>query len=255
MKIATWNVNSIRTRLDHVLNWLNTNPVDLLCLQETKSTNEAFPLEAFTEAGWLVEHHGQPAYNGVALISKKPLTKVKRGFPIGDLAEQKRVISAELDGVQVINVYVPQGQALDSPKFALKEDFYATLTGWLNADFSANNPLVVCGDFNIAPKAEDTHDAAKMAGRVMFTAQEHKWFETLLNFGLHDSFRLLSDAEGIFSWWDYREASFQRNKGLRIDHLLVSDALKDRVEDVLFYRDERGQERPSDHIPVVLELS
>ena len=255
MKIATWNVNSIRTRLEHVLNWLQTNPVDLLCLQETKVKDEAFPHAVFNELGWHCEHHGQPAYNGVALISKAPLENVQRGFPTGDLGDQKRVISATLNGVRVINVYVPQGQAVDSPKFVLKENFYAELTQWIERQNLAQEPLVVCGDFNIAPAAEDTHDVEKMKNRVMFTEVEHTWFNTLLNTGLHDSLRLISDAPGIFSWWDYREASFQRDKGLRIDHHLVSTSLKEKVEDVLFYRHERSLERPSDHIPVMLDLN
>ena len=252
-KIASWNVNSVRSRLVHVLAWLEMNPdIDVLCLQETKVVNDLFPLEEFEDMGYHVYIHGQKSYNGVAFISKHPLVDVEMGFPEGDLNEQTRVISASLEGVHLINIYAPQGESPESEKYAFKRAFYERLLTWLETDFSPEKPLVVCGDYNIAPDARDVHDVEKVTGKCMFLPEEHSWLEALSSWGLHDSFRLVSDAEKVFSWWDYRQGSFQRNKGLRIDHHYVSTALKDAVIASTVDATPRDWEKPSDHAPVIL---
>lgn len=254
LTLASWNVNSVNSRLEHILDWLARNPVDLLGLQETKCADEKFPFAAFEEAGWHVQHHGMPAYNGVAFITKQPLEHVVRGFPSGDLLDQPRVLATRIAGVDVINLYCPQGQDVESPKFAFKENFYAAVASWLNADFNPENPTVIFGDFNIAPEDIDTHSGELMAGRVMFTDVEHDWLKNITDLGYHDAFRACYPHEQEFSWWDYRAGSWQRNKGLRIDLHLVSSGLLDSVSDVVHHKDERAKEKPSDHVPVVLEL-
>lgn len=254
MKIATWNVNSIRTRLDHTLDWLKNNPVDALCLQETKVKNENFPLEAFKALGLNVAFHGQPAYNGVAIISSHPIEHVETGFLGEDLMEQKRVMSAFVKGVQIINVYAPQGESVDSPKFQFKENFYAALHYMLEEQFNAEDQVVLCGDLNIAPAAADVSDAEAAAGKCMFTAMEHEWLGKIINWGLVDTFRLHNQPEKTFSWWDYRQNSFKRNKGMRIDHVLATQSLADVCVGVEIFKETRGWERPSDHSPVVAEF-
>ena len=250
MQVASWNVNSLRARLDHVLDWLGKNPVDVLCLQETKVKNEEFPYEVFEERNLRVYNHGQPSYNGVAFISKRRMDDIETGFGGVDLQDQARVIAGTLDGVRIINAYCPQGDSLDSPKFELKEAFYGKLADMLDGH-NPQEKLLLCGDMNIAPEKRDVHDAEKCAGRVMFTEQEHEWLSRLKDWGLVDSFRLHEDDGGLYSWWDYRAGSWQRNKGWRIDQIWVTEALAKICTAGSIDKEPRGWERPSDHVPII----
>ena len=254
LRVTTWNVNSIRTRLPHVLDWLEAAECDVLCLQETKVTNDKFPVDAFTSRGWHVVHHGQQAYNGVALISRQPLRDVRVGLGDAVVDAQARCLRARLNGVEIINVYIPQGEAVDSPKFAFKEAFYAALHTCLARDYTPQTPLVLLGDFNVAPEPRDVDDAQKRDGRCMFTPAEHGWLHTLTAWGLHDALRLVTPDAGHFSWWDYREFAFQKNRGMRIDLIYVTSPLQGMVRQVRFDRAEREKPQPSDHIPVTVEL-
>lgn len=255
MKVVTWNLNSIRARFEHVVQWLESNEdVDVLCLQETKVTNDDFPIDYFEDQEYYVYIHGQPSYNGVAFISRVPLDDVQMGFPDGDLDDQKRVISCTFDGVKIINVYCPQGESPDSPKFDFKRRFYARLSKWLEEEFKADQDLLICGDMNISPGDLDVHSVEKMTGRCMFTDEEKGWWAKLENWGLKDAFRELYPEESKFSWWDYRQGSFQKNKGLRIDHFLVTNSVMEKSTAVDIDSSPRGWERPSDHVPVILTV-
>jgi len=250
MKIVTWNLNSIRARLQHVVDWVQENEPDVLCLQETKVRNEEFPLEVFQEMGLNVYFHGQPAYNGVALITPHELEDVKHGFPEGDMDEQARVISATLKGVRIINVYAPQGESPESPKFQFKTRFYARLIQWLREDFNPEDKVLLCGDLNIAPEEIDVVDPVASAEKCMFLPEERQWFRDILDWGMEDSFRKFHKEAELYSWWDYRQFSFRRNKGLRIDHVLVTAPLLDTATEAGIDKTPRGLERPSDHTPV-----
>ncbi|MDD9911895.1 MAG: exodeoxyribonuclease III [Alphaproteobacteria bacterium] len=254
MKIVTWNVNSIRTRLNHVLDWWDIYQPDVLCLQETKVVDDDFPYELFEERGLYIYCHGQKSYNGVALISKEPLENIQTGFGGVDLENQARVISGDLNGVHVVNIYVPQGENAESPKFDFKRNFYAALQAELENTKDPKQPLVLLGDFNIAPQQRDVDDAEKRAGKCMFTEEEHGWLAMLESWGLQDALRLVSDKEGIFSWWDYRQGAFQRNRGMRIDLIYVTAPLASKIQAVEFFKEERMRRQPSDHIPVMLSL-
>jgi exodeoxyribonuclease-3 len=254
MKIATWNVNSIRSRLEHVLTWWDTVQPDVLCLQETKVVNDDFPSEAFEQRGLQVVHHGQKAYNGVALISKESMTEEVFGFNGEDMEGQTRVVAGRVAGIRIVNLYIPQGQSVDSPKFEFKRRFYRALVEELKRDYRPDEPLVLCGDFNVAPAEADVDDPAKRAKNCMFTEEERGWLATLENWGLHDALRLVTLDPGLFTWWDYRQLAFPKNRGMRIDLIYVTDPLKNKVKSVDIYRDERKKDKPSDHVPVVLTL-
>ena len=254
MKITSWNVNSIRARLGHVLDWAEENQPDLLCLQETKVQNEDFPLEMFGDAGWEICLNGQRTYNGVALISKHPITNVVRDTGDDTLDQQKRFIGCTINGVRVYNLYVPNGKEPTSPSFKFKEDWYSSLKNYLKANHTPHEKVLVCGDFNVAPADIDVFDPSEVAGQVCFHPDEHEWLNKLMDWGLTDSFRHLYPAEKAFTWWDYRAAAFPRDRGMRIDHHLVSKGLLPDVKSVIFDKEERAKERPSDHIPVTLEL-
>ena len=254
MKITTWNVNSLRTRLNHVTTWWDANQPDVLCLQETKVMNENFPKEAFEERGLHVYIHGQKSYNGVAFISKQPMEEVQTGFNGVDLNDQARVISGVCKGVRIYNLYIPQGENVDSPKFAFKRAFYQELQKLLEEKHTPQDPLVICGDFNIAPAAEDVDDVAKRSGKCMFTEEEHTWIKRLESWGLTDTLRELTDQAGIFTWWDYRQLAFQKGRGMRIDLMYVTEPLKEKIAGMDVFREERKKEQPSDHVPVMLVL-
>lgn len=252
--ITSWNVNSIRARLDHVLDWLEENEPTLLCLQETKVQNHEFPMELFVDAGWNVHINGQRTYNGVALISREEITDVmlETGIPVLD--EQKRIIGCTLNGVRVYNVYVPNGKTPESESFVFKEQWYKALKDFMIAHHKPDEKVVICGDYNVAPDDIDVHDPEEMRGVCCFHPSEQEWFENLKDWGFTDAFRALKPDEQAFTWWDYRGASFRRDRGMRIDHHLVSKPLMDDVTDVVLDRDERKKEKPSDHIPVTLVL-
>jgi len=254
VKLATWNVNSLNVRLPHVLDWLRDNQPDVLCLQETKQEDSKFPYDALKEAGYQAIHSGQKTYNGVAILSRHPMTEVTHDIA-GFEDDQKRVISATIDGMRVVCVYVVNGQAVDSDKYHYKMRWLNALTDWLRSELAAHPKLVLLGDYNIAPEDRDCHDPAAWLGQVLVSPGEREAFKKLIDLGLHDSFRLFEQPEKSFSWWDYRMMGFRRNFGMRIDHILVSDALKPACLSAHIDKAPRKLERPSDHTPVVLEIA
>ena len=254
MKIATWNVNSLNVRLPHVLDWLRDNPIDVLCLQETKQEDSKFPYEDLKSAGYNAIHNGQKTYNGVAILSLHEMSDVEHGIANFD-DEQKRVISATIKGVRVICVYIVNGQAVDSEKYEYKMRWLTVLITWLAAELKKYPDLVLLGDYNIAPEDRDCHDPAAWIGQILVSPKEREAFQKLTQLGLHDSFRLFNTEPKSFSWWDYRMMGFRRNFGMRIDHILVSDALKSKCMSCEIDIAPRKLERPSDHTPVVLTLS
>ena len=254
MKLATWNVNSLAVRLPQVLDWLSTHRPDALCLQETKLTDDKFPHAEFVAAGYAAQWFGQKTYNGVALLTRLPATDVVKNIP-GHADEQARVITATVGGVRVIGAYVPNGQAVDSDKFQYKLGWLEALQTWIADELVRHPALVLVGDFNIAPEDRDVHDPALWAGQVLCTPEERAHFQRLIALGLHDAFRLFEQAPKSWSWWDYRNLAFRKNQGLRIDHILVSTTLASRVTACHIDKLPRKNERPSDHAPVVVELS
>lgn len=253
MKIATWNINSLRVRLPHVLRWLESQRPDILALQETKLPDPDFPAEAFTRLGYHAVFSGQPAYNGVALLARAPFAVTATALPDFDDA-QKRVLFAHRDEIHILNLYVPNGQSLDSDKYQYKLQWLKQLNRWLTQLLREHPQLVVLGDFNIAPEDRDVHDPKAWEGGVLVSAAERAAFRSLLEQGLQDSFRLFHPESGHYSWWDYRAAAFRRNLGLRIDHILLSPALAGRCLGTHMDREPRGWERPSDHVPVIAML-
>ncbi len=259
MKLTTWNVNSLTARLPHVLEWLAANPVDVLCLQELKLTDDKFPLQALADAGY--PHcavFGQKTYNGVAIISRTPLTDVARNVA-GFEDEQSRVIAATVDHPQhgplrVINGYFVNGQEPGSEKFAYKMKWLEGLQSYVARELQRDPRLVLLGDFNIAPEDRDSYDPVGLAGTIHHTREEREHFQALLALGLVDGFRLFEHPEKTFSWWDYRMLGFQKNRGLRIDHILVSEALRPAVTACVIDRTPRKWKQPSDHAPVTIEL-
>ncbi len=251
MKIATWNVNSLKVRLEQVQNWLAANQPDVLCLQETKTEDAKFPLAKIQETGYQVVYSGQKTYNGVAIISKQPATDVQYGIPeFAD--EQKRVIAATISDVRVINVYIPNGQSIDSDKYQYKLAWLAALQSWLKDEMRRYPKLVLLGDYNIAPEDRDVHDPAAWVGNVLVSEPERAAFQGLQQLGLRDAFRQFEQAEKSYSWWDYRMMGFRRNQGLRIDHILLSSAIT--CSSCSIDKAPRKLERPSDHTPVVAEV-
>lgn len=251
MKIATWNVNSLKVRLPHLLDWLAANPVDVVCLQETKQQDADFPQAALLDAGFHSVFSGQKTYNGVAILSRDPISEVQFGIPDFD-DEQKRVLAATINGVRVICVYIPNGQAVDSDKYHYKIKWLMTLHHWIAGELVNYPKLVLLGDYNIAPEDRDVHDPKAWEGNILVSEPERDAFRGLLNLGLRDAFRLFEQAEKSFSWWDYRMMGFRRNQGMRIDHILISEALQ--CTSCLIDKAPRKLERPSDHTPVLAEL-
>lgn len=251
MKIATWNVNSIKVRLPHLLDWLASNQPDALCLQELKCEDRAFPLAEIEAAGYRAVFNGQKTYNGVAILTRSETTEVTRDIP-GFADEQKRVIAATVDGVRVVCGYFPNGQAVGSDKFAYKLSWLAALTDWLREELQRHPKLVLAGDYNIAP--EDRDATPEWQDEIHVSEPEREAFRALLGLGMTDAFRLFEQPEKSYSWWDYRMMAFRRNVGLRIDHLLVSAPLVPQVTACVVDKAPRKLERPSDHAPVVLSL-
>ncbi|MGH8505466.1 MAG: exodeoxyribonuclease III [Stenotrophobium sp.] len=254
MKIATWNVNSLRVRLPHLLDWLAAAQPDVLGLQELKLTDDLFPHDELRTAGYHAVCNGQKTYNGVALLSRHELHDVTRDIPGLD-DEQKRVIAATVNGVRVIDVYVVNGQDLGTEKYAYKLRWLAALHDYLKAQLAEYPRLALVGDFNIAPAAEDTHDPAQWEGNILCSPPEREALQKLLALGLKDSFRLFPQPEKTFTWWDYRQAGFRRNLGLRIDHVLASDALAAHCTGCTVDTAPRKLERPSDHAPLTTEFA
>ncbi|MGC1306076.1 MAG: exodeoxyribonuclease III [Phormidesmis sp.] len=260
MKVTSWNVNSVRTRLEQVTDWLQKNPVDILCLQETKVVDEDFPAAAFTDMGYHPYFYGQKSYNGVALISKAPLEDVQMGFgavinseTVGNLDDQKRVISGLLGDVRVVNLYVPNGSSIGSDKYDYKLSWLALLKQYLTAQLAAHPQLNVCGDFNIALEAKDIHGNKNRDNHVMASPLEQETLRDVLSIGLADAFRKFTDEGGHYSWWDYRTNAFARNMGWRIDHHYLSPELYEQATSCTIDLEPRRLERPSDHTPVTVE--
>lgn len=254
MKLATWNVNSLNVRLPHVLDWLHTHQPDVLCLQETKQEDAKFPYAELRQAGYEAVHIGQKTYNGVAILSRQPLSNVQHNLPNFD-DDQQRVIAGNINDIRIVCVYIPNGQAVDSEKYQYKLRWLDALQQWLKTELQAYPKLVLLGDYNIAPEDQDCHDPAAWLGQVLVSPLEREAFQKMTALGLHDSFRLFDQPEKSFSWWDYRMMGFRRNFGMRIDHILVSHALRPLCKAAYIDKSPRRLERPSDHAPVVLELS
>ncbi len=252
MKIVTWNVNSLKVRLPHLLDWLAAEKPDVVCLQELKCEDGAVPRAQIEAAGYRVETNGQKTYNGVAIISRAPLVDVARDIPALDDA-QKRIIAATVGDVRVVCGYFPNGQAVGSEKFAYKLDWLRALTAWLGDELTRHPRLVLAGDFNIAPETRDAHPDWK--DEIHVSAPERAAFAALTALGLADAFRRFEQAEHSFSWWDYRMNAFRRDFGLRIDHVLISAPLLSRLTACAIDKSPRRLERPSDHAPVVAEFA
>ena len=255
MKLATWNVNSLNVRLGHVLDWLQANPVDALCLQELKLPDEKFPHEALLAAGYHACWAGQKTYNGVAILSRTPILDVQRNIPGYD-DPQQRIIAATLADdsgrpVRIISAYCPNGQAVDSEKYAYKLGWFQALRAWLDTEIAQHADLAVLGDYNVAPTDDDVHDPAAWAGGILVSEPERQAFQSLLDLGLQDTFRLFDQPPKIFSWWDYRQMGFRRNAGVRIDHILATPSLAARCAECIVDKEPRRWEKPSDHAPVV----
>lgn len=258
MKVATWNVNSIRTRQDQVVNWLTENKVDVLCLQETKVVDTNFPRSPFAEIGYHTYIFGQKSYNGVAIISARPLEEVSTGFAplIGtsDLDEQKRVISGTIDDVRIVNVYVPNGASVGSDKYTYKLRWLTALQEYLRLLLYETSNICICGDFNIAPDDRDLHAPALLTGQVMASDLERQALSAIVNLGFADAFRKFTTDGGHFSWWDYRSAAFQRNLGWRIDHHYLTSDLYKQASSCIIDVAPRKLPQPSDHTPVIVEF-
>ena len=263
MRIASWNVNSVRTRLDQVLAWLEQQQPEVLCLQETKVADELFPHSAFEQLGYSCAISGQKAYNGVALISRLPMDDVQIGFTAllphdadaPGLSEQKRVISALIDGVRVLNLYVPNGSSLTSEKYAYKLEWLACLKRYLVEQEQQGDPLCMVGDFNIGPEARDLHDPERLSGGIMASEAERQALSDALAGRLTDVFRVFEPSSGHWSWWDYRSGAWDRDQGWRIDHIYLSEDLLDCATGCVIDKGPRGNIQPSDHAPVVVNLS
>ena len=253
MKIASWNVNSLKVRLQHVLQWLEQEQPDVLALQETKTEDPQFPMDAFTDAGWQVVFSGQKTYNGVAIIAKSEPTDVVTDIP--DLDDpQRRIIAATVDEVRVINLYVVNGESPESEKFSYKMHWLEKVTAFIESQINDYGDVVVLGDFNIAPDDRDVHDPLRWKEKILCTTEERNCLNNILDLGLQDTFRLMHDDADHFSWWDYRTNGFARGLGLRIDLVLATDELSETLAAAWIDKEPRTWERPSDHTPVIAEF-
>lgn len=254
MKLATWNVNSLKVRLPHVLDWLAQQSPDVLCLQETKQEDKAFPFAELEAAGYHAVHNGQKTYNGVAILARGNMADVTRDIPGFD-DPQKRIIAATAGDVRVVCAYVPNGSEVGSDKYAYKLRWLAALHDWLKEELVRHPRLALLGDYNIAPEDRDVHDPVAWKDQVLCSEPERAAFRALTALGLADAFRIFDQPEKSFSWWDYRMLGFRRNAGLRIDHILLSQPLVPRCRSCGIDRAPRKLERPSDHAPVIAELN
>lgn len=259
MRIATWNVNSIRLRLDNTLAWLTERQPDIVCLQEIKCQDEQFPREAFEQLGYNVAVHGQKGFNGVAVLSRLPFDEVTSGLPGGDGDVQSRfievVVSTGEGVVRVCGIYLPNGNPVDTEKYPYKLEWMARLKAHIANRLAYEEPLVVCGDYNVIPEPEDAANPAAWAGDALFLPQTRAAFREILNLGMTDALRATTDAPGLYSFWDYQAGAWQRNNGIRIDHLLLSPQAADRLKATGIDKHVRGWEKPSDHVPVWADLA
>ena len=262
MQIATWNVNSVRTRLTQITDWLNEFQPDVLCLQETKVDDALFPHKPFEEHGYQVSFHGQKSYNGVALISLHPIQDVRLGFhgeleeddEVIRLGEQKRIISGHINEVRLVHLYVPNGSSLDSDKYQYKLEWLRCLERYLRESEKREEPLCVLGDFNIAPEARDIHSPERLTGGIMASDAERQALQEALGKGLEDVFRIFEPETNHWSWWDYRSGAWDRDRGWRIDQIYLSKDLLNLSKSCLIHKKSRGNSQPSDHAPVIVEI-
>ena len=254
MKIATWNVNSVAARLPLVLKWLESARPDVLCMQEIKCVDARFPRDVFSEIGYHSEVFGQPTYNGVAVLSREECRDVARGFPGDDREAPARLLAVTVGGVRIVNVYVPNGGFVGSDKYSFKLDWMRRLRDYFDAACDHEAPVLLCGDFNVAPEEIDVHDPELWRGQVLFSDPERSALDRVRQWGFVDVFRLHNPEGKHFSWWDYRAGSFRRDAGLRIDHIWASEALAARSTAAAIDKGPRGWERPSDHAPVTAEF-
>jgi len=258
LKIASWNVNSLNVRLPHVLAWTDVARPDVLALQETKLPDERFPVDKLTEAGYCTVFSGQPTYNGVAVLSRKPATDIVTDIPGLD-DPQRRILAAtlptELGDLRVVNLYVVNGSEVGSEKFSYKLDWLDKVTAWLSDQAGCYENIVVVGDFNIAPEDRDVHDPESWREKILCSTPERAALQRLFDLGLSDTFRLFEQDEGVFSWWDYRMNAFRRKMGLRIDLILASENMARHCTAAYVDVEPRRQERPSDHAPVIAEFA
>jgi exodeoxyribonuclease-3 len=258
MRIATWNVNSIKQRLEHLLTLLKSAEPDVVCLQELKCIDEAFPRAEVEAAGYNVATHGQKAYNGVAILSKRPLEDVRRGLPGGEADEQARyiegVVSTARGALRVASIYLPNGNPIGTPKFDYKLAFMDRLTAHARDLLKLEEPLVLCGDYNVIPEPIDAANPAAWTNDALFQPESRAKLRALVNLGLTDAVRACSEEPGLYTFWDYQAFSFQRNNGIRIDHLLLSPHAADRLRTVSIRKETRGWDKPSDHVPVMVDL-
>ena len=252
-KIASWNVNSLKVRLPHVLQWLESEQPDVLALQETKTIDDNFPVEEINNAGYQVSFIGQKTYNGVATICKSSIETIATSIPDYE-DEQRRVLAINNSGVTVLNLYIPNGSEVDSDKYRYKLEWFSKLHPFIKQLQKDNDRLIILGDFNIAPEDQDVHDPEAWQGKILVSPAEREEFEKLLSHGMKDCFRLFEQEEKSFSWWDYRAAAFRRGHGMRIDHILASESLSTSCSACYIDKAPRKLERPSDHTPVVAEF-
>ncbi|HEU0252105.1 MAG TPA: exodeoxyribonuclease III [Pyrinomonadaceae bacterium] len=255
MLIATWNVNSILARMSSVTRWLDMVKPDVLCMQETKCTDDKFPTLIFQERGYQCQLFGQQSYNGVAILTRDVCEIGRRGYPEDDETAQSRLITTQVGGIDVITVYVPNGQMVGSEKYAFKLNWMKRLREFLDAGYDPSTPVLICGDFNVAPDERDVHDVRLWQGRILFSEPERAALQHIKDWGFTDAFRLHTEAGGNFSWWDYRAGAFRRNMGLRIDHIWISEPLVKRNVRTWIDMEPRTWEKPSDHAPVIAEFS
>ncbi len=263
MLVATWNVNSIRSRIDLVKEWLVKNNVDILCLQETKTEDQFFPVEVFAKLGYEVSVSGQKSYNGVAIISRFPINNIKIGFDqvikeyndLSILSKQKRILSAEINGIRFINVYVPNGSSINSDKFIYKEKWLECLQFYLRQINSSHSPICLLGDFNIAPEDKDIHTPNNYKDSIMASSKERRLLKEALGEELEDVFRIFEPGEKNWSWWDYRHSAWERDKGWRIDHIYLTENILCCANGCWIDKEPRSKEKPSDHAPVVVDIT
>lgn len=254
MLIATWNVNSILARMPLVLRWLDDVKPDVVCMQETKCTDDKFPTLVFQERGYQCQLFGQQSYNGVAILSRCECQTTHRGYPGDDETAQSRLITSTVNDIQIVNVYIPNGQAVGSEKYEMKLRWMRRLREFFDQNYDATRPVLLCGDFNVAPEERDVHDVRLWQGRIMFSEQERATLQQIKDWGFTDAFRLHNEEGGKFTWWDYRAGAFRRNLGLRIDHVWVTEPLVSRSVRTWIDLEPRTWEKPSDHAPMVAEF-
>ena len=255
MKIATWNVNSIHIRLEQILSWLKTTNTDVLCLQETKTVDEKFPLEAINDAGYNVAFCGQKSYNGVAILANREIKDVQKNFPGDDEDAPKRLIAATVGDIRIVNTYIPNGTEIWTDKFTFKLDWLQRLRKFFEETCPKDADVLLCGDFNVAPDERDVWDVSKWEGKLHFSKPERAAIHHVKQWGFADVFREKNGDVSEFSWWNYREGAFPKNQGLRIDHIWTSKSLTEKCVGCWIDRTPRGWERPSDHTPVVADFA